>query len=101
MMSFATFAAFITSRRTPSEYGVTSEDFAFGPKTMSFSVGMAGSVPKTMPDYHSRHVRPLRGAAVPRAHRGAAVLRRHRHAAREVPGQFSGADGLLQNAAGR
>src|SRR5436309_12196645 len=44
MMSFATFAAFITSRRTPREYGVTSEDFAFGPKTISFSVSMAGSI---------------------------------------------------------
>src|SRR3954466_10535811 len=44
MISFATFAAAITSRSTPREYGVTSEDFAFGPKTISFSVGMAGRI---------------------------------------------------------
>jgi hypothetical protein len=40
MVSLAIFAAVMTFRNTPSEYGVTSEDFAFGPKTMSFVSGI-------------------------------------------------------------
>jgi RNA polymerase sigma factor (sigma-70 family) len=41
------------------------------------------------------HVRRLRGAAVPRTHSRAAVLPSDGCAARQVPGQLSGAHGLL------
>jgi RNA polymerase sigma factor (sigma-70 family) len=46
------------------------------------------------------HVRPLRGISLPRTPPGPAVLSAHGRAARQVPGQLSGAHGLLQIAAG-
>lgn len=46
------------------------------------------------------HVRPLRGASLPRTPARPPLLSAHGRAARKVHGEFSGADGLLQIAAG-